>query len=281
VLLDKFNMVKLTVFIALLGYALAAPHCPSDYTRFEKRCYKAAFTADGFDWDQAAEACKAENARLASIHSIAEQDFVYGLQSETIKAHESAFSTFPKKEFWFGLIDANKNDTWSWTDGDILDYTNWHENEPDNGRTTGGKPENCGVFTANEGWQDYPCDSKFNGYICKRHRAPTCNSSLPRLIAPRSINERYDDTMEMGQAWTNEIDHITRKNASCNNKRGDAAKLSFNLNEAGDVTDEAMLAKCYKDPKICSITLTCNEDGRWTTEAANGKVVIVESMFCD
>jgi hypothetical protein len=59
-----------------------------------------------------------------------------------------------------------KQGTWVWTDGTILDYTNWYPGEPD-----GGTVKNCMFMYSNlPNWTDASCtlftDSKLN-YVCK------------------------------------------------------------------------------------------------------------------
>jgi hypothetical protein len=58
--------------------------------------------------------------------------------------------------------------------------------------------------------------------------------------------------------------------------------FQFNQKTANEENyDEALLAPCYKDPSKCSVTLTCDEHGKWTTKSAKGTTAVVDTMFCD
>ena len=63
--------------------------------------------------------CIAEGATLATIESQAEQDAVYALTGST--------------GAWIGFADFLDEGTFSWVDGTAASFTNWRNNQPNNG----------------------------------------------------------------------------------------------------------------------------------------------------
>ena len=107
-------------------------------------------------WKDAESDCVKSGARLASIHSAQENEFVN-------KLHD------PKEVLnsWIGVI--RDGSSFKWNDGSAFSYQNWNTGEPNN---SGGK-ENCVELYAAPGqkyhdkWNDVPCDTTAS-YVCKK-----------------------------------------------------------------------------------------------------------------
>ncbi|CAJ0935925.1 unnamed protein product, partial [Mesorhabditis belari] len=80
-------------------------HFSGNWTHFNGSCYKK-FHVDMMHAASKA-LCERKNAKLASIHSQEEQDFVFNAYGHS----------------WIGLEKVNG--TWTWSDGSAMDYTNW------------------------------------------------------------------------------------------------------------------------------------------------------------
>lgn len=98
-------------------------------------CYEAVLVP-GLTWLESEAACEARGGYLATLTSADENAFAYGLVSD-------------RDEFWF--LDAFGNGLgpwiggfqapgstepdggWEWVTGEPWDYTNWEEDQPDNG----------------------------------------------------------------------------------------------------------------------------------------------------
>jgi len=57
-----------------------------------------------------------------------------------------AAASVPAPWLWIGFTDAAEEDSWLWTSGDPITYTNWGGNEP-NGMPVGVPPEDYAVMT--------------------------------------------------------------------------------------------------------------------------------------
>uniref|UniRef100_A0A4W5PLN3 C-type lectin domain-containing protein n=1 Tax=Hucho hucho TaxID=62062 RepID=A0A4W5PLN3_9TELE len=97
-------------------------------------------------WSANAESyCVSEGANLASVHS----DF------------DPA-----ERPIWIGLSDIHMEGRWMWSDGSKVDFTKWHEKQPN-----GGVTENC-VTTHYSGpkWFDRDCNSNLYSFVCAELR---------------------------------------------------------------------------------------------------------------
>ncbi|XP_048247369.1 C-type mannose receptor 2-like isoform X2 [Haliotis rufescens] len=103
-------------------------------------------------WDDARASCLSIGADLISIHSQAENDFVY----ENITRNWIAI----------GATDAAEEGTFLWTDGSPMDYTNWQRGDPNNARGV----EDCVFMQPSDkrmGWNDGLCSSDMTAaFIC-------------------------------------------------------------------------------------------------------------------
>jgi hypothetical protein len=112
------------------------------------------------DYPAAVQLCAANNGgEVASIHSQAENQFIFGLLPPAAQAA------------WIGLKRTGSSFTWA--DGKPASYFNWAPGEPNNEKSK----EDCTViwgpglsFASMKGkWNDVPCDAPGRDtVICKR-----------------------------------------------------------------------------------------------------------------
>ncbi|KAG8003561.1 Neurocan core protein [Nibea albiflora] len=110
--------------------------CEHTWRKFHGHCYR--YFSRRHTWEDAEKDCREHSGHLASIHSLAEQNFIRGL------SHDNT---------WIGLNDRTVEDDFQWTDKMDLQYENWRENQPDNFFAGG---EDCVVMIAHENgkWND-------------------------------------------------------------------------------------------------------------------------------
>lgn len=104
-------------------------------------------------WHSARGWCMTNSGDLASILNVEENNFI------TSQVNATGY----QGPFWTGL-NLLQGETWSWTDGLFVNYTNWEATFPvDNEQI----PWKCGYSQLTGLWKNAHCDS-LRGYVCKR-----------------------------------------------------------------------------------------------------------------
>jgi len=127
----------------------------------ERSCYFLSPTK--MSWEDSVLYCKEWGADLSSIQSSEENDFLSGLYAGSEHA-------------WIGLNDKVSQWTWEWSDGSVVDYTNWRSGEPSS------NSERCVViylsYWSLGKWNDNTCSVDFNA-LCEFSTPPTIPPSPP------------------------------------------------------------------------------------------------------
>ncbi|XP_022111926.1 alpha-N-acetylgalactosamine-specific lectin-like [Acanthaster planci] len=129
--------------------------CPPGYTKWQTNCYK--LFDEVKNWAAAEQRCVADGAHLASVHSAAENNFVNQMALQ---------GTAGGQETWIGLNDLQTENSFVWTDGSPIDYTNWELDEP-NDFYPGEDCSHLNHVASNGEWNDFYCDQEFR-FICKK-----------------------------------------------------------------------------------------------------------------
>ncbi|WKX89955.1 hypothetical protein Q1695_009080 [Nippostrongylus brasiliensis] len=115
---------------------------------------------------EAKDRCKAKGATLANIHSQEENDLLLKDAKELPNSHGINYDT----NVWIGL--ERTGNTFTWSDGSKLDYSNWGQSEPNFYQ----QREFCVVFNQytdmnghfpTGSWNDWFCENKVRGYVCE------------------------------------------------------------------------------------------------------------------
>ncbi|XP_055995966.1 macrophage mannose receptor 1-like isoform X2 [Ostrea edulis] len=131
------------------GYVMG---CQTPYKPFQGNCYKMWQIRQ--NWAAAKSFCHRQGTILATINSREEQNFIVTLIPKTGYG------------YWIGLNDQINQNTFLWSDGSPVVYTNWAAKEPNNyGRGT----EDCVLMLRTNGqWNDAVCQNPADGFICKK-----------------------------------------------------------------------------------------------------------------
>ncbi|XP_065811975.1 neurocan core protein isoform X2 [Labrus bergylta] len=146
--------------------------CEHTWRKFHGHCYR--HFSRRHTWEDAEKDCREHSGHLASIHSIAEQNFIRGL------SHDNT---------WIGLNDRTVEDDFQWTDKMDLRYENWRENQPDNFFAGG---EDCVVMIAHENgkWNDVPCNYNLP-YVCKKEMVRQANRHRRHHHKGRRLHRKH------------------------------------------------------------------------------------------
>nr|XP_045606294.1 macrophage mannose receptor 1-like isoform X2 [Procambarus clarkii] len=146
-------------------------YCPDGWEQNGDHCFL--FSTQEMTWTAASSACSSQNAKLVSIHTWTEQDFVHDRQGGGS---------------WLGLNERQSPDAWRWSDGSSLTITNWNVGEPSGN-------ENCVQMLEDTGkWNDFPCDQTLP-YTCKMAASTTPIGTITTTTA-------QPDTSACGWDWT-------------------------------------------------------------------------------
>jgi len=105
-------------------------------------------------WMDAKSLCQQDGAELASIRNSLEWQYVKGIMT----------SSGVTGNVWLGGSDSTTEDTWVWTDGSSVTYTDWSPGQPG-----GGTSYNCLGVNRGYNWQwfDFPCNWPTTYAVCK------------------------------------------------------------------------------------------------------------------
>uniref|UniRef100_A0A5F7ZQB8 C-type lectin domain family 4 member G n=1 Tax=Macaca mulatta TaxID=9544 RepID=A0A5F7ZQB8_MACMU len=127
--------------------------CPTSWLSFEGSCYF--FSVPKTTWAAAQGHCADASAHLVIVGGLEEQGF---LTRNT-----------GGRGYWLGLRAVRhlgKVQGYQWVDGVSLSFSHWNQGEPNDARGR----EDCVMMLRTGLWNDAPCDSEKDGWICeKRH----------------------------------------------------------------------------------------------------------------
>ncbi|XP_023194031.1 macrophage mannose receptor 1-like [Xiphophorus maculatus] len=124
--------------------------CPADYISWYQNCYK--LIEKPATWDAAQAACEEQGGNLASIDMSYDQAFVAGVVLQG------------KADAWIGLRRQEDN-SYMWTDGWPVFFTQWGPGEPSNIQDEGCVSMHASIWFHGT-WNDTKCDQA-KPYICK------------------------------------------------------------------------------------------------------------------
>ncbi|KAJ8303421.1 hypothetical protein KUTeg_019817 [Tegillarca granosa] len=163
------------------------PKCYEEWVEYNDHCYKA-FKGEKnkASWIDAREKCRKLGADLVSIHGIGEGAFII----DTFLSHWDSI--------WIGFSDRDIESTHQWSDGSIVDYTNWSPNEPNNYFGY----EDCAELKAwDKQWNDNNC-YKAKSFVCKVKRGtPVKTIDSSSQIAPDHCGEDTDWVFRNGYCY--------------------------------------------------------------------------------
>lgn len=145
--------------ILLIGPSLAFAQ-PVAQGTFGIYTYVAIAAPNGITWSDAEASAVAMGGHLASITSVAEDQFIYSLVSSdaSLWAWEGGVTNGAGLGPWIGGYRTTAGGPFQWSDGSVFSYSNWASGEPNN---YGGN-ENYTMFYSSTGslmndtWNDYP-----------------------------------------------------------------------------------------------------------------------------
>ncbi|XP_063456179.1 C-type lectin domain family 4 member G isoform X4 [Pan paniscus] len=127
--------------------------CPTSWLSFEGSCYF--FSVPKTTWAAAQGHCADASAHLVIVGGLDEQGFL----TRNTRG----------RGYWLGLRAVRhlgKVQGYQWVDGVSLSFSHWNKGEPNDawGR------ENCVMMLHTGLWNDAPCDSEKDGWICEKRR---------------------------------------------------------------------------------------------------------------
>jgi len=104
-------------------------------------------------WMDAKSLCQQDGAELASIRNSLEWQYVKGILT----------SSGVTGNVWLGGSDSTTEDTWVWTDGSYVNFSDWLSGYPN-----GGTRKNCLVTQSALNWQWWDGTCTYNAHaVCK------------------------------------------------------------------------------------------------------------------
>eukprot|EP00057_Strongylocentrotus_purpuratus_P008034 XP_011662508.1 PREDICTED: echinoidin-like [Strongylocentrotus purpuratus] len=179
--------MKILILITVVAMATvgnAGYSCPEFWNLFGGNCYR--YRGDRLTWSAAEARCNEDSTiagmgHLASIHSLAENRFVYEMFKSSVSINDipdwvySVADRNPLYGIWTGLHQAVADGPWKNSDGtDQGDFFKWmRAEEPNNDYYGGEEVEDCvHIFRYNDasdiqqGWNDIYCNEVMS-FVCK------------------------------------------------------------------------------------------------------------------
>nr|XP_012291855.1 C-type lectin domain family 4 member G [Aotus nancymaae] len=128
--------------------------CPQSWLPFEGSCYF--FSVPKTTWAAAQSHCADASAHLVIVGDLDEQGFL----TRNTRGHG----------YWLGLRavrQLGKVQGYQWVDGVSLTFSHWNRGEPNDSRGR----EDCVMMLRTGLWNDAPCDSEKDGWICEKRRS--------------------------------------------------------------------------------------------------------------
>ncbi|XP_057685860.1 lithostathine-1-alpha-like isoform X2 [Corythoichthys intestinalis] len=129
-------------------------HCPKGWTQLDNYCY--IYQSHYRIFADAESVCNIIGGNLVSINSAKENALVLEL------IREGAGSIV---DTWIGLTDAIEEGDFMWTDGEIVNFRDFADHQPDNGN--GGDEDCVEIESRDDMWHDVPCTDE-NPFVCIR-----------------------------------------------------------------------------------------------------------------
>uniref|UniRef100_G3QUJ1 C-type lectin domain-containing protein n=1 Tax=Gorilla gorilla gorilla TaxID=9595 RepID=G3QUJ1_GORGO len=127
--------------------------CPTSWLSFEGSCYF--FSVPKTTWAAAQGHCADASAHLVIVGGLDEQGFL----TRNTRG----------RGYWLGLRAVRhlgKVQGYQWVDGVSLSFSHWNQGEPNDAW----RRENCVMMLHTGLWNDAPCDSEKDGWICEKRR---------------------------------------------------------------------------------------------------------------
>jgi hypothetical protein len=127
------------------------PECPrcDDVTGPDGRAYS--ICSYIMSWGDAEAFCEGRNQRLATVHDAETMGFLAGALWDGMAIDQG----------WIGLHDLASEGDFTWTDGAVVDFTDWAAGEPG----ADGEYTDC-TLDGPDGWVDLPCEEG-HAFFCK------------------------------------------------------------------------------------------------------------------
>ncbi|XP_022109148.1 macrophage mannose receptor 1-like [Acanthaster planci] len=135
--------------------------CPSDpdwYLRGTDCYYISLLVQERRDWNQAEEYCHQKGGHLVSIHSADENNYILRLIGDNLVG----------QSYWIGLREYAVEGDYKWSDGSVVDYARWANNEPNDADGS----EQCVQMWAEGTWNDQNCGESLP-FVCKKPKDAT------------------------------------------------------------------------------------------------------------
>uniref|UniRef100_A0A8C4HNB9 C-type lectin domain-containing protein n=1 Tax=Dicentrarchus labrax TaxID=13489 RepID=A0A8C4HNB9_DICLA len=134
----------------------SCPKCEYGWEQHGRQCYY--FSTNYLTWSESRDECRQKGGDLVQIDS-----------------REDEKMNFDDDMFWIGLTDSEKEGTWLWVDGSLLNesLTFWNGSEPDNWTVLDPDGEDCVRMGEKTGapdlkcWFDFSCNASYRS-ICEK-----------------------------------------------------------------------------------------------------------------